>query len=321
MPEVLSQNLLSVVIFMPLVGALLLLFFKKPEDEADDHGHAADHDGPDKAPVKNGPAQAIKSFALIWSILTFILSLGLAFKFDSSIMGYQFITDKQWIPQYNIHYHLGIDGISLLLVLLTTFLSVLCVWFSFNVTKRIKEYMIFLMVLQTAMTGVFCALDLVLFYVFWEAVLIPMYFLIGIWGHERRIYASIKFFLYTFVGSVLMLLAIIYIYLNAHSLNLIELTDSTSRAHYLLYLSGPKMLAFLFGAFSIAFMIKVPMFPFHTWLPDAHVEAPTAGSVILAGIMLKMGTYGFMRFSLPMFPDKWNQHSFFTECEISQMVI
>jgi NADH-quinone oxidoreductase subunit M len=201
-----------------------------------------------------------------------------------------------------VRYHIGIDGISLLLILLTTFLSVLSVIFSFSIKKRIREYMVFLLVLQTAMTGVFCALDLVLFYVFFEAVLIPMYFLIGIWGHERRIYAAVKFFLYTFVGSVLMLLGIVFIYLHTGSFSLVDLATLNTDAYKRLNLLDAQTLMWLYSAFALAFMIKVPMFPFHTWLPDAHVEAPTAGSVILAGVLLKMGTYGFIRICLPIFP-------------------
>jgi NADH-quinone oxidoreductase subunit M len=181
---------------------------------------------------------------------------------------------------------------------------VLSVLYSFTVKRRIKEFMVFLLVLESAMLGVFCALDLVLFYVFWEAVLIPMYFLIGIWGHENRIYAAIKFFLYTFAGSVLMLVGIIYIYANTETFSLIALTTPGVAAAERLAGLDPQVLMWVYAAFALAFMIKVPMFPFHTWLPDAHVEAPTAGSVILAGVMLKMGVYGFIRFCFTLFPEQ-----------------
>ena len=245
--------------------------------------------------------RAVKWTAFLGSCAIFIVSLHLVYHFDASQGGMQFEESHAWIKSI-ISHHLGIDGISLFLVLLTTFLTPLAILSSWkSVTRRVKSYMICLLTLETGMIGVFCALDLVLFYVFWEVMLIPMYFLIGVWGGERRIYAAVKFILYTMVGSLLMLLAIIYLY-YAHggtTFNLVEITRSLSSGA--LQLTGREEF-FLFLAFLLAFAIKVPMFPFHTWLPDAHVEAPTAGSVILAGVLLKMGTYGLLRFCLPLFP-------------------
>ncbi len=304
-------HLLSIAIFLPLAGAIILAFFKRPPDDEDPHAHGHEH-GEDvehgSAQAKSsGAAWAVRIFALIVASLTFIASLGLLSGFDRGGRpgDFQFVEGPfAWIGQYHINYHVGLDGTSLLLILLTTFTTVLSVLYSFNVKQRIKEFMIFLLVLETAMIGVFCALDLVLFYVFWELVLIPMYFLIGIWGHENRIYAAIKFFLYTFAGSVLMLVGILYIYAQTTSFSLLELLSPASGAHARLASLSPHTLMWLYAAFALAFMIKVPMFPFHTWLPDAHVEAPTAGSVILAGIMLKMGVYGFLRFCLPLFPSQ-----------------
>jgi len=202
-----------------------------------------------------------------------------------------------WIPSFGISYHVGIDGLSLWLVILTTFLTPVALLGSWRgISERVKEFNVFMLLLEAGMLGVFCALDLFLFYVFWEAMLIPMYFLIGIWGHERRIYAAVKFFLYTMAGSVLMLVAFIVLYAESGiaSFDLLELTGKPV---------DPELQMWLFGAFALAFAIKVPMFPFHTWLPDAHVEAPTAGSVILAGVLLKMGGYGFLRLAIPLFPN------------------
>ncbi|MEP6756221.1 MAG: NADH-quinone oxidoreductase subunit M [Chthonomonadales bacterium] len=307
MPDTIAKHLLSWVIFLPIIGALILMFaFKRPQDEEDAHHHAIVLADGEVAPTTPNSANAIRNFTLFWSALTFALSLALLFKFDTSPgEKFQFVDGPfEWIPQFHVNYHIGIDGISLLLILLTTFLTLLSVGFSFNIKRRVKEYMIFLLLLETAMTGVFCALDLVLFYVFWEAVLIPMYFLIGIWGHDRRIFAAVKFFLYTFAGSVLMLVGIVYLYVATGSFSVVDLVSRGADAHQLLLGIKPQTMLYLFSAFSLAFMIKVPMFPFHTWLPDAHVEAPTAGSVILAGIMLKMGAYGFIRFALPLFPEQ-----------------
>ena len=210
--------------------------------------------------------------------------------------GMQFEVSREWMPALGIRYHVGIDGISLWLIILTTFLTPIALLGSWNsIHSRVKAFQIFMLLLEAGMLGVFVALDLFLFYIFWEAMLIPMYFLIGIWGHERRIYAAIKFFLYTFAGSALMLVAFIVLYraTGLHSFDLALLVRQPV---------SPEMQMWLFAAFALAFAIKVPMFPFHTWLPDAHVEAPTAGSVILAGVLLKMGTYGFLRLALPLFP-------------------
>jgi NADH-quinone oxidoreductase subunit M len=266
--------LLSLVIFLPLCGAVVMVFLRKDT--------------------------AIKWWALIVTVANFIISLPLYFYFQSGTAEMQFVEYIPWMPDLGVSYHLGIDGISLFLVLLTTFLTPLAVLSSWTyITEKVKEYMIFMLLMETSMVGVFAALDLILFYVFWEATLIPMYFLIGIWGGERRIYAAVKFFLYTLAGSALMLVAVFVLYfMNAQAtgqptFDLLELQKF-----------GVPLVAqtWLFLAFALGFAIKVPLFPFHTWLPDAHVEAPTAGSVILAGVLLKMGAYGFIRFCLPLFP-------------------
>jgi len=271
------DHILSLVTYLPaLVAALILL-------------------------IPKGFDKAVKWTAFAGSCVVFIVSLHLLYHFDVSNGGMQFEESAAWIST-EISHHLGIDGISLFLVLLTTFLTPLAILSSWpSANRRVKAFMACILTLETGMIGVFCAMDLVLFYVFWEVMLIPMYFLIGIWGGKRRIYAAVKFILYTMVGSLLMLLAIIYLY-YAHggtSFDLVEITRSLSTGT--LQLTGPEEF-WLFMAFLIAFAIKVPMFPFHTWLPDAHVEAPTAGSVILAGVLLKMGTYGLLRFCLPLFP-------------------
>jgi NADH-quinone oxidoreductase subunit M len=298
MPQAVTDNLLSLVIFLPLAGAIAPLFFPRPADETDGHAHG------DAEPAKTSGAGLVRGWTLAVSLLTFLASLLLVRGYDPKGAEFQFAANASWIAEFGVRYHVGIDGISLLLVMLTTFISVLSVLYSFNVKVRIREYMVFLLLLETAMLGVFCALDLVLFYVFWEAVLIPMFFLIGIWGHERRIYAAVKFFLYTFLGSVLMLVGVVYVYVHTGTFDLVTLLDRGSQAHAALLAMGPRTLMWLFAAFALAFMIKVPMFPFHTWLPDAHVEAPTAGSVILAGVLLKMGTYGFIRVLVPLFPEQ-----------------
>lgn len=269
------MSLLTWVIFSPLLGVVLLFFI-------DRENHSL-----------------LKGLALCCSILTFILSLPLFFQFDSTTPEFQFVGRYEWIPQLGIQYYIGIDGISMLLIMLTTFLTALAILASWTaITSRVREYMISMLLLEIGMIGVFSALDIFLFYVFWEAMLIPMYFLIGVWGGQRRVYAAIKFFLYTMAGSVLMLVAILFIYFKGGS--------SSFDYRYLQHISSSMPLevqGWLFLAFALAFAIKVPMFPFHTWLPDAHVEAPTAGSVILAGVLLKMGTYGFIRFAIPYFPD------------------
>ena len=274
--------MLSLIVFLPLAGAILVLL-------AGGRG-----DRPDRDP-------AVRAMALIASLLTFAATLYLWWRFDPLSADFQFIEQRAWLPQFGITYHLGVDGISLFLLVLTGFLTPLALLSSWqSVHKSVKLFSFFLLALETAMLGVFVSLDLFLFYVFWDAMLIPMYFLIGIWGYERRIYAAIKFILYTMAGSVLMLVAIIGLaYAHAStagqpSFNLLDL--------YGLHLPH-AMETWFFLAFTVAFAIKVPLFPFHTWLPDAHVEAPTAGSVILAGVLLKMGTYGLLRFSFPLFPN------------------
>ena len=272
--------ILSWILFLPLTGVSLLLFVKKEN------------------------AKVIRILTFTVSLIVFLLSLALLGSFNLANPSFQFVERHPWIPPMGASYFLGIDGMSLLLVLLTTFLSAIAILCSFSaIEEKAKAYYISLLLLETGMLGVFMALDLFLFYVFWEVMLVPMYFLIGIWGHERRLYAAIKFFLYTLFGSVVMLLGILALYF----LNLdptIGTGERTFDLLTLLHLSlSPELQRWLFLAFFFAFAIKVPMFPFHTWLPDAHVEAPTAGSVILAGVLLKMGTYGFIRFSLPLFPE------------------
>jgi NADH-quinone oxidoreductase subunit M len=272
-------HLLSFIIGLPLLGAAMLLFFPKE---------------------KSG---AVRQFGLGITVLTFAVSILLYTGFQTGVAGMQFQEQIPWISSFNISYHVGIDGLALLLVLLTTFLTplaLLCSWKSVN--EKVKEYTIMILLLETGMIGVFTSLDLFLFYVFWEAMLIPMYFIIGIWGGKNRIYAAIKFFLYTMVGSLLMLVAIIWMGVYASTLAGGKFTTDLLQ----LYTIGPGIPAMLqtwmFLAFTLSFAIKVPLFPFHTWLPDAHVEAPTAGSVLLAGVLLKMGTYGLLRFCLPLFP-------------------
>ena len=275
---ILGIPILSLLIFFPILGAVVLLFINK----------------------ENG--RAIRWVTLIFSLVEFIFSLPLFFVFDSKTGVMQFVEDWWWVQSYGISYKLGIDGISLLLVLLTTFLTILCILCSWTaITIRVKEFMISFLFLETGMIGALSALDLVLFYVFWEVMLIPMYLLIGVWGDpKRRIYAAIKFFLFTMAGSVLMLVAILVLYF----INLKTTNVPTFDVLELYKLGIPVGTQYwLFGAFALAFAIKVPMFPFHTWLPDAHTEAPTAGSVILAGVLLKMGTYGFIRFAIPLFPN------------------
>jgi NADH-quinone oxidoreductase subunit M len=268
--------LLSVVVWTPLVGALLLLLVPR--------------DNPDGA----------RRAALVYSLLTFLLSLALLAGFREDTADFQFVEQRAWIPDFGIQYVLGIDGVSIFLVLLTTFLTPVVVLFSFgDVTNRVKEYFFFLLMLETGMLGAFVALDLFLFYVFWELMLVPMTFIIGVWGGPRRIYAALKFLLYTLTASLLMLVAIIYL-VEAHAAGGTRTFDL--RQLYGTALSPTEQL-WLFAAFALAFAVKVPMFPLHTWLPDAHVEAPTGGSVILAGVLLKLGTYGFLRFAMPLFPD------------------
>jgi len=279
--------ILSIITYVPLAGALALVFLFSKE--------------------RPGP---IKAFATFVAGLDFAISVPLWFLFQRGKPGYQFEERASWIPSLGVDYHFGIDGISLVLILLTTFVGFIAVYSSYSaIQERQKEYYVLLLLLQTFMIGTFCCLDFFLFYVFWEVMLVPMYFLIGVWGGDRRLYAAIKFFLYTLAGSVLMLLGIIALYFynttgllgykglgHAPTFSVEALTAVASS------LPG-DLQVWLFFAFFFGFAIKVPMFPFHTWLPDAHTEAPTAGSVILAAVLLKMGTYGFVRFSLPMFPE------------------
>jgi NADH-quinone oxidoreductase subunit M len=273
--------MLSLIVFLPLAGALLVLLA------------GGSGDRPDRE-------RAVRAIALGASLVTFAATLLLWWRFDPSSADYQFVERHAWMPAFGIQYLLGVDGISLLLVVLTGFLTPLALLSSWeSVHKNVKMFSFFLLALETAMLGTFLALDLFLFYMFWDFVLIPMYFLIGIWGYDRRVYAAVKFILYTMAGSVLMLLAIIGLAwthaaaTGTPSFSVLDLQGLT--------LSWTKEKWF-FLAFAVAFLIKVPLFPFHTWLPDAHVEAPTAGSVILAGVMLKMGTYGLVRFAFPLFP-------------------
>lgn len=239
--------------------------------------------------------QTVKYFSISVSIITFIFSVYLYYLFDNTHSGMQFMEEAVWIEAFDIKYHLGVDGIALPLILLTTFTTVLVILAAWEVIERhISYYMCAFLILTGLMNGVFVALDAILFYVFWEAMLIPMFIIIGIWGGPNRVYATIKFFLYTFLGSVFMLVAFLYLYSVAGSFNILALQNVP------LGLTAQKL---IFGAFLLAFAVKIPMWPVHTWLPDAHVEAPTGGSVILAAIMLKMGGYGFLRFSLPITPD------------------
>ncbi len=254
----------------------------------------------------------IRWTAFLTTVATFVVSLPIYFGFDASTWQMQFVENVPWIERFGINYHMGVDGISMLLVMLTTFLSALAVLSTWSAVKEsVKAYMISLLLLEVGMLGVFCALDFFLFYVFWEVMLIPMYFIIGIWGGPRRIYAAVKFFIYTMSGSVLMLVAILSLYFMMHKATG-QYTFDILKYHELNLPAGTQFWMFL--AFFLAFAIKVPMFPFHTWLPDAHVEAPTAGSVILAGVLLKMGTYGFLRFNLPMFPQATIQFVPFIFC-------
>ena len=274
-----DSHILTVILLTPLVGALVLLFVPRESE----NGH--------------------RILGNLFGVLGFLVSLPLLWRFDSAIPGYQFHENANWIPSIGAHYTLGIDGISFLMVILTTSLGLISILSSWSaIQMRRKEYYILFLLLQVGMLGVFMSLDFFLFYLFWEVMLVPMYFLIGVWGSERRLYAAIKFFLYTLAGSVLMLLAILTLYYRAH-----EVTGQPYTFDIPTLLAVPSQFAtilqqYLFWGFFFAFAIKVPMFPFHTWLPDAHTEAQTAGSVILAGVLLKMGTYGFVRFSLPLLP-------------------
>src|SRR5579872_3002462 len=270
------DHILSIVLFWPMAALAVLVF------------------------IPSGNPRAVKLWANIASFIGFLVSLPLVFQFNYA-KDFQFEEKASWISSIGASYHLGIDGLGLLLVMLTTLLGFISILSSWNaIQDRLKEYYSFFLVLQTGMLGVFMALDFLLFFVFWETVLVPMYFIIAIWGGQRRIYAAIKFMIYTLIGSVLMLLGILTLYsqhytqFQRYSFDISELMKTSLS-------SGIEW--WVFWAFFVGFAVKVPMFPFHTWLPDAHTEAPTAGSVILASVLLKMGTYGFLRFSLPLLPD------------------
>jgi len=275
-----NAAILTLVTFVPLAGALLLMFFPRKDD-------------------------LVRWFAMIVTLVGFVLSLHLPLHFVRGASGFQYEINLQWITSPNIHYHLGIDGISMWLVVLTTFLSPLCVLISWkSVRDRVKEFFILLLLLETALIGVFVALDLFLFYFFWEATLIPMALIIGIFGHERRVYAAVKFFLFTMIGSVFMLAAIIWLYAQTGSFEYTAIQSAVQAGQ----ISWQAAL-WCFLGFFLAFAVKVPIFPLHTWLPDAHFEAPTAGSVLLAGVLLKMGTYGLLRFNVGLFPEQAREHA------------
>src|SRR3984893_1157452 len=287
-------GILNVVTYLPLLGAAFILFFL------------------------NDPRK-IRYAATIVAAIDFLWSLALWAKFDPSASGdaiFQFRWTRDWIPSLGVKYDFGIDGIALLLIVMTTFMGLIAIWSSFSaIDYRQKEYYVLLLLLQTGMIGTFCALDFFLFYVFWEVMLVPMYFIIGIWGGWRKLYAAIKFFLYTLAGSVLMLLSILALYFfNDGGIPFLHIrgwgnpaTFSVLQYHNIGHLIPPNLQFWIFLGFFFGFAIKVPMFPFHTWLPDAHTEAPTAGSIILAAVLLKMGTYGFVRFALPILPDATKQ--------------
>jgi NADH-quinone oxidoreductase subunit M len=283
-------GILNVVTYVPLLGAMwILFFFQDPKN--------------------------IRYGATFFAFIDFLVSLLLWWRFDPNASGnaiFQFRWTRDWIPSLGVKYDFGIDGIALLLILLTTFMGLIAIWSSFSaIDQRQKEYYVLLLLLQTGMLGTFCALDFFLFYVFWEVMLVPMYFIIGIWGGSRKLYAAIKFFLYTLAGSVLMLLSILALYFfNDGGIPFLHIqglgngyTFSMLQYHQIGHLIPVSLQCWIFAGFFFGFAIKVPMFPFHTWLPDAHTEAPTAGSIILAAVLLKMGTYGFVRVALPMLPE------------------
>lgn len=276
-------GILSLITFLPLLGAILLMF------------------------VPEIFSKAVKWIALGTTCATFLVSLGMFARFQGGTYHFQLVEYVPWIQSLGIHYKVGVDGVSIWLIMLTTLLSIISVWFSFYVNQRVKTYMVMMLILETAMLGVFTSLDLILFFTFFEATLIPMYFLISIWGGEKRHYAAIKFFLYTGLASIFTLVGIIALHIimrqqtGAITFDLLAIQEAV--ANGTLWAGAMQAQPLIFWSFAIAFMVKCPMFPFHTWLPDAHTEAPTAGSVILAGVLLKMGTYGFLRFCLPLFPE------------------
>ncbi len=272
--------ILSITIFFPILGVLAVLFTPKEK------------------------INAIKLSGLLTTAVTFVISLYLFFQFDSNNPSFQFQQHAPWISSLNISYYVGIDGMALLLIVLTTFLTPLALLGTWNsIEHRVKEYTVMILLLEVGMVGVFAALDLFLFYMFWEAMLIPMYFIIGIWGGQDRVYAAVKFFLYTLFGSLLMLVAILALGYFASTLPEGQFTTNLPMLYAVASRIPLNLQLWMFAAFALSFAIKVPLFPLHTWLPDAHVQAPTAGSVILAGVLLKMGTYGFLRFCLPLFPN------------------
>src|SRR5437764_2188685 len=284
-----ANHILTVVLFTPLLGAILMLLIPREAETA--HKIACN----------------------IFGVLGFLVSIPLIRWWNPGAARFSFEENLSWIPSIGARYHLGIDGISLLLVMLTTFLGMIAILSSWSaIHTRTKEYYILLLLLQTGMIGVFASLDFFLFYVFWEVMLVPMYFLIGVWGGERRIYAATKFILYTMIGSVLMLVAIIALYFihgnatGTFTFSYPQIQSALASGRIVL---SPVIELWLFLAFFLAFAIKIPLFPFHTWLPDAHVEAPTAGSVLLAGVLLKMGTYGLMRFNVALFPEQARKHA------------
>ena len=267
------MSLLTAIVFLPVIGAILILIL--PKDKPNIH----------------------RSAALVFSLLPFLLSLEVLFKFKCALDVMQFAENMPWIPALGVNYHVGVDGLSVPLLVLTTLITLVSIIISYNIEERVKEYFFWFLVLETGMLGVFVSLDFFLFYIFWEIVLVPMYFLIGIWGGPKKEYAAIKFFLYTLFGSVFMFIAILALYFRAepHTFDMLQLIQQNAQ-----FAGKFEYIAFLF--LFVAFAIKVPIFPFHTWLPLAHVEAPTAVSAVLAGVLLKMGTYGLMRVSFPMFP-------------------
>lgn len=275
--------ILSTIMFVPLLGVLVVLFMPKDKE------------------------QPIKWLSIIISLIPLALSIVLWLGYDKIAGGMQYVEQATWIESLDVTYHVGVDGISVPLIFLTALLTTLCLFYSsYTITTRVKEYFLLFLLLETGMLGVFCSLDFILFYLFWEIGLVPMYLLIGVWGGKNRLYASIKFFIYTLIGSVAMLLAILFIYFNVGSFDILEATAKFKEVLPFAENIGPVSLAFF--AFFVAFAIKVPSFPFHTWLPDAHTEAPTAGSVILAGVLLKLGAYGFLRVIIPVFPDAFHHY-------------